>query len=131
MPSTRSPSRISYLFSSGTSRTVSSGCSMPTSNFLRTGGVPPSVAQVEGLRGARPHGLLGRLDVVVAEFGPQDGDDPVVAHLEEVGGEHLARPRTDAAVPVHGDPGHRPPPNWAGSRLMPLTNDDRSRFGSP
>src|SRR4051812_21078041 len=129
MPRTRFPSRISYLLSAGTSRTVSSGCSMPTSNRATPTGVPVSADQGQGLRGACLHGLLGHVDVVRVEL-PQDDDDPVVAHLEEVGGKHLAGPRPDAALAVHLDPGHRRP-SRAGSRLIPFTKDDRSRSGSP
>ena len=71
------------------------------------------------------------LDDVRGRLRPQHGQDAVVVDLEDHRRERLARARADTAVAVDLDPAHRAPVSRAGSRLIPLTNDERSRSGSP
>src|SRR4051794_25948350 len=105
MPSTRSPSRISYREDSGAFSTV---VSMGFSNLLGFGTVPGSVGHRERPRGA---GLDGVADVGQVRFlqRAQHLDHAVVADLEDVGSKHLAAARPHAPLAVDLDGAHRIP----------------------
>ncbi len=71
-------------------------------------------------------GLVDPVDEIGARFVQQDMAEPVVADLEYVGREHLARPATDALVNVQDHLHERtsPPGFLYGSAMLPLTGSE-------
>src|SRR3954470_15914203 len=104
---------------------------MGMSNLPGVAPVPASVVERERPRRARLHSIPDVGQVVLAGLRPEDGEHPVIVDLEDRGREGFAGARADAALPVDFDPAHRAPVSRAGSRLMPLTKEDRNRSGSP
>src|SRR3954454_330045 len=90
-----------------------------------------SVREAERPRRTHRRRLADGRQLVVGGLGAEHCQDAVIVDLEDVRRQGLARARAHAEVPVHLDPAHRDPASLAGSRLMPLTNDERSRSGSP
>src|SRR3954454_291411 len=104
---------------------------MGMSNLPGVAPVPASVVERERPRRARLHSIPDVGQVVLAGLRPEDGEHPVIVDLEDRGRECFAGPGPDAALPVDLDPAHPVPVSRAGTRLLPLTKEARTRSGSP
>ena len=100
-------------------------------NLSGSAAVPDQSASASARVGHACDGVPDVGQLVLAGLGPEDGEDAVVVDLEDVRRQRLAGPGARRSAPGRPRPGSPAAVSRAGSRLMPLTNDDRSRSGSP